>query len=220
MKLLIKRLGKVRLIQKLLALLIAFYLRFVYATTKWEYILPQGFDLHEWKDKAAIWILWHNRLAILPFIMMGMDKKEAVSSTHADGMINSYLQKNMGFGIIGGSSNENAFSAAKGVIRSLKQGNKVCITPDGPKGPRHKINGNITDLALIAKAPIVPVSVAVSKFKQFNSWDKFILPLPFGKAVVTIGKVIYVESKDETSSKKQLCEEELNAISERAIEKI
>jgi lysophospholipid acyltransferase (LPLAT)-like uncharacterized protein len=65
-------------------------------------------------------------------------------------------------------------------IRALKDGYDIGITPDGPKGPRHQVADGIIAMAQKANAKIVLVEIKPTKYWQLNSWDKFIIPKPFG----------------------------------------
>jgi len=65
-------------------------------------------------------------------------------------------------------------------IKSLKTGYDIGITPDGPKGPRHEVADGIMVMAQKAKAKVVLVRIMPTKFWQFKSWDKFVVPKPFG----------------------------------------
>ena len=73
----------------------------------------------------------------------------------------------------------------------MKNSQAIGITPDGPRGPNQKINGEVINIARISGADILVVSYSSSKFKIFNSWDKFKLPLPFSKLAYICDKKLY-----------------------------
>ena len=85
--------------------------------------------------------------------------------------------------------------AVKGIMNVLKSGENVSITPDGPRGPRHKINSNIIAIAKKCGASIVPVSCAATHYFSLRSWDKLMFPFPFGRITVYIGEVIEPDEK-------------------------
>jgi len=85
-----------------------------------------------------------------------------------------------GFETIAGSTNRNAVKALMQAIKALKEGYDIGITPDGPKGPRHSVSDGIIVMAQKAKADILLVEIKPTKFWQFNSWDRFKVPKPFG----------------------------------------
>ncbi len=88
------------------------------------------------------------------------------------------------------------------IIRGLKNGKALGITPDGPRGPNQKINSEIINIAKISGAQILPISFSYSKYKQFNSWDKFKLALPFGKLCFYFGDLITI--KKDLSNKEEI----------------
>jgi lysophospholipid acyltransferase (LPLAT)-like uncharacterized protein len=38
----------------------------------------------------------------------------------------------------------------------------------------------------------VPVGLALSRFRRLRSWDRSVLPLPFGRVVLALGKPLYL----------------------------
>jgi lysophospholipid acyltransferase (LPLAT)-like uncharacterized protein len=108
----------------------------------------------------------------------------ALISPHNDGRIIANMMRLIGYGIIEGSSNKNPILAVKNIIRALKAGENVVILPDGPRGPRHQAKGNVIEIAKISKATIIPFSSETTRYFKFNSWDRLIFPLPFGRITV------------------------------------
>lgn len=193
MQQIIKKLLKNSMVVKdLVAALLYGYLRFVYFTTKWIYIFPSKESEQEWEMMGAtVAITWHDRLAILPKAIMHNNKKiHILASPHSDGIVISSVLKMFGFNIIPGSTNKNSILAVKNIMNVLKSGENVAITPDGPRGPRHKVNSNIIAIAKKCNASIVPVSCVATNYFSFKSWDKLMFPLPFGKISVHIGESI------------------------------
>ena len=69
------------------------------------------------------------------------------------------------------------------------------MTPDGPRGPRMKINSSIVKIASLTGYKIVPLAYSVKNKIFLNSWDKFLLALPFGKGCFIWGKPIKVQKR-------------------------
>ena len=72
------------------------------------------------------------------------------------------------------------------IIKCIKEKKSIVITPDGPRGPKYKINSAIIRLASKLQVPIISMSFSSSKVKVLNSWDYFIIPLPFSKIFINI----------------------------------
>lgn len=120
----------------------------------------------------------------------------SLSSKHGDGKFIGIIMTMFGFKNISGSTQDGRkpgrgidLKSMRDMIRELKKGTGLGITPDGPKGPNQKINSQIIDIAKISGANILPTSYSSSRFIQFNSWDKLRLPLPFSKVVFFAGEV-------------------------------
>jgi lysophospholipid acyltransferase (LPLAT)-like uncharacterized protein len=111
----------------------------------------------------------------------------------------------LGLRSIRGSSKKRGSDRVKGgaqasleIVGALDRGGCVVITPDGPRGPRQRVGDGPLRLARMTGAKIVPCIFSVSRRKQFNSWDKFILPLPFGRGKIIWGSPITLsESSDD-----------------------
>jgi len=101
-------------------------------------------------------------------------------SPHFDGELISRTIKYFGLGTLAGSSDKSAARVLIQAIKTIKEGYDIGITPDGPKGPRHEVADGIIVMAQKTGAKIVLVEIKPTKFWQLNSWDKFVIPKPFG----------------------------------------
>jgi len=99
-----------------------------------------------------------------------------------------------GFKTISGSSNKDGFKALRQILDKVKENKTIAIVPDGPKGPIYQINGNIIKIAGKTQIPIMPLSYHCTRKKVFNSWDKFILPLPFNHITFLFGDPIKIKN--------------------------
>ena len=74
------------------------------------------------------------------------------------------------------------------MIKSLKKGISIGISPDGPKGPRHKVSDGILSISRLGNASILPVGIGFKKKWVLNTWDKFIIPKPFNQITIIWGE--------------------------------
>lgn len=172
-----------------------------------------------YQNNPGIYCFWHNRLALMPFMRPRKLQVNVLSSDHRDGRTVAQVMRIFNFKTIFGSSNKNSFFALKSILLCLKSGQSIAITPDGPKGPVHQINGNIIPVAALSGAGIIPMSYACKRAKIFNSWDKFVLPLPFNRLILIYGKPIMVNHKPDEQTLTQLnllLQQELNSITQEA----
>ncbi len=162
----------------------------------------------EGKDSPRIYAFWHRNF--LPLLYRRRNEKIGVIvSKSKDGEFVAGPLKVFGFKPIRGSSSKNGANAAKNMIKYVKS-NHVGITPDGPKGPIYEIKDGLTFIAYISKKPIVPISMEIDKEWVLGSWDKFRIPKPFAKIKITYHQKIYVNSKEEIKSAKNLIKNALN----------
>ncbi|MGV2432341.1 MAG UNVERIFIED_CONTAM: lysophospholipid acyltransferase family protein [Rickettsiaceae bacterium] len=200
MKLLIKKFLKSDFAHGIITSISASYIRLVYFTSSWEYIVPPNYPKDYYMSLTnTILVSWHDKIMILPHISpFHLQKKlHALVSPHSDGKIIADSMKKLGYRIIEGSSNKNAMLAFKNIIKTLQKGDNVVITPDGPRGPRHKMKGNIIEIAKIANSSIVPFTASSTRQITLNSWDKLIFPLPFGRINVYFGEPIKCQKNTE-----------------------
>jgi len=107
-------------------------------------------------------------------------KGKVLISPHFDGKLIAKTIKFFGLDSLAGSSDKNPARVLIQAIKSLKEGYDIGITPDGPKGPRHKVADGIIVMAQKTGAKIVLVEIKPTKYWKLNSWDKFVIPKPFG----------------------------------------
>jgi lysophospholipid acyltransferase (LPLAT)-like uncharacterized protein len=91
-----------------------------------------------------------------------------------------------------GSSSRGGASGLRQLLRLLRQGAIIGITPDGPRGPRRKAAEGVAQLAALAGVPILPCAARTSRRITLSSWDRMAIPLPFGRGVMVCGPAILV----------------------------
>lgn len=223
------------LFQELICLVIVSYMRLVFYSSKKIFINYEKLLETAQNKVPLIVVFWHNRLMMTPFVTM-MPKKlhpdynfMTLASRHGDGKIVGRVMEKFGLISILGSSQDGRkssrgieFSSIKKIIDGLKNGFSIGITPDGPRGPNQKINGEIINIARISGAKILATSYSASRFKKLNTWDHFIVPLPFStlcfyfdeEAIPVAGKT----SEEEMEKIKTLIETRINFAQEKSQE--
>ncbi len=171
------------------------------------------------KDKKPfLACFWHCRLLYIAYRYRHKNCS-AVISRNIDGEYISRAVEGFGINTIRGSSSKGGSEALLEVVRAIEQGAFVAFTPDGPRGPARKMKLGIILAAKLTGVPIIPLSYSAKYKISFNSWDKFILPLPFNKIIFTLGKEISVPKDcddDRLVEKRIELEDELNAITDLA----
>ncbi len=199
--------------------LIQLYLRFVYATGRWQEVGTEIALSLCARKQPFIAGFWHGRLLMLPFAWQRMAPLHMLISQHADGRLIAGAVRYFGIEWIAGSSNLGGQEALRAMVQCLKSGNCVGITPDGPDGPAMRASPGIVAVAWLAGAPILPVTYATARRRILGSWDRMLLPLPFSRGVFICGELIEVPKKLDKPTLEHwraLVEERLNALTAEA----
>ncbi len=216
---LIKTLGRKPLVQRLLARLAAGLMGAVRTTTRWH-SHGEAAVAEAWAGRAPVIVaFWHNRLAMMPACWRSTAPFHMLISSHPDGRLVANTIALFGFHSIAGSSTRGGGEALRQLVRALKEGGSVGITPDGPRGPRMTVGEGILALARLTGAPILPLAVSVSRRMVLGTWDRLIVPLPFGRGAMIWGNPITVPrdaSEDDLAALRGALEEELTRVSAEA----
>ncbi|NPA59881.1 MAG: lysophospholipid acyltransferase family protein [Epsilonproteobacteria bacterium] len=178
----------------------AFLIRLLYFTNKKVFHAP-----HNIGDKPIIMACWHGELLMIPYAYTRFRKTPHVKliiSEHFDGNLIAKTLEHFKFQTIRGSSTRSGVKALIQAIKELKNGYDIGITPDGPKGPRHEVADGIVVMAQKAKINIVLVEIKPTSYWQLSSWDKFIIPKPFGTINYYISEFIDVHDMNLQDAKK------------------
>lgn len=199
-----KRFMRSNAVQISLGWLVAAYMTLVKYTTRWE--IERADQVQPIIDggKGFIGMTWHSRFMMLTAAWKkGYQLPHVLISRSRDGAIVAHTSHFLGLKTIRGSAKKaakgNMTAKAKGgakagldIVTALEKNDCIVITPDGPRGPRQRIGDGPIRLAKLTGAPIVPCTFAVRNRKQFNSWDRFVLPFPFGKGKIIWGTPVTV----------------------------
>lgn len=210
----LKRLIRHARTQAAFVAVLAGYLRLVYRTTRWTLLgaehIPATLLAPDGSPRGCIIGFWHERLAMMPMLwrlaraapeaagVPGIQERQprVLISGHRDGRLISDVIARLGLGTVVGSTSRDGAAGAIGLMRLMLEGEYVAITPDGPRGPRRKAAPGVALVAGLTRLPIVPTAAATTRHRLFRSWDRFMLPLPFGRGVVVIGAPILVPKRE------------------------
>lgn len=141
--------------------------------------------------KPFAFAFWHGTLLPLVWRHRG-EGTSVLVSLHKDGEIIARVCEALGLRTLRGSTTRGGGRALLGLVRELEAGYEVAVTPDGPKGPRHRFAPGALMAAQRAGAPIVPIGVHCSRAWHLRSWDRFMIPKPFARIIVVYGDPAYV----------------------------
>lgn len=170
-------------------------LRLVGATLRIEVEDKSG--LLKGSDNPILWAFWHNAVFVLPYLSLTCFSHRRVvvlTSASKDGAILESAVAVFGIEAVRGSSSRRAVAALIALRKAIKSGADVCITPDGPRGPRYIVQPGIIKMAESTGAPIIPIHVEFDRCWKLDTWDAFRVPVPFSRVSVTLGEPIKIEA--------------------------
>jgi lysophospholipid acyltransferase (LPLAT)-like uncharacterized protein len=127
-------------------------------------------------------------------------------SAHRDGRIIAGAMTYFGIETIAGSTSRGGSGALRAMLKRLKAGGCVGITPDGPRGPAMTASIGIVNIARLAGVPILPLTYATSQRRVLATWDRFHLALPFGRGLYIWGEPIEIDRElDEAGLENVRC---------------
>ncbi len=138
-------------------------------------------------------------------------------SSSRDGELITTIGKFFGYTAVRGSSSKGGLEATREMVDFLKQGKRCAITPDGPRGPRRKMKMGTIQIARLTGCPVVPFAFAAEHCWRLKSWDGFIIPKPFSRALFVYGEPILIPEKDGKDEEyMSMIQKELDRVTEEA----
>lgn len=207
----------------------ALYIRLVKATTRWQVEGREEYDGLLDKGTGVIVVTWHGRLFMSPFCGDRRRRTVAMISNNRDGELITALVARFGIHAVRGSTYDHGKRRDKGgrrayvgAQRELTDARAILgMTPDGPRGPRMRAQQGAALLSVATGAPVQPVTFSARRGRVLGSWDRFLLPWPFGRGVQIWGKPLHPPAgADPAALDGYLAdiEEALTAITRRADE--
>lgn len=187
-------------------------------STRGEYLDRRAWDEWGGAGKPVIYALWHGRLLPLSFYHRHRGLATLISR-HRDGdYIAGVVERWWGFHAIRGSSSRGGASALREIVRTLRAGTAIAITPDGPRGPRQKMKLGPVLAAQMTGVPLVPATASAEHAWWVGGWDRFLVPRPFSRVRLEFGEPLFVPRDaplDEVERLAAELEARLNEMTER-----
>jgi lysophospholipid acyltransferase (LPLAT)-like uncharacterized protein len=142
--------------------------------------------------KQCIWAFWHR--VIIPIVWWRRNHGVVIMNTTAfDGQWTRKVIEWLGFGTAQGSSSRGGLRGLTVMAKRLDEGVDCGFTIDGPRGPRYIAKPGPVILSRKTGCPVMVFHIGVDRGKTFEkTWDHFLLPKPFARAVILFAPPIYV----------------------------
>ena len=206
-------------VRGVLCAMAALYIRLVHGTSSWRVEGAEHAAALWDRDEPFIVAFWHGRMLMVSQGWRFAAPFKMVISQHPDGRLIASTIAHLGFAALTGSTNRGGSEVLRAMITALRGGQCVGVTPDGPRGPRMRVSAGVVHAARLAGVPVVPVTSAAAPCRVLDSWDKFILPSPFGRGIIRWGEPLTIarDAGDETvEAVRRALEETLNQMTRDA----
>jgi lysophospholipid acyltransferase (LPLAT)-like uncharacterized protein len=163
---------------------------------------------------AEIFCFWHQCVLPCTFYFRRTHATIIVSQSF-DGELITRILELFGFHTTRGSSSRGAREGLLGLKQVIANGHPAIFTADGPRGPIYRTKMGPIKLAHITGAPIGAFHLEPQRAWTMHSWDRFLVPKPFSRIVVSWARWTTVPGNLAESQFEQK-REELNAAIEHA----
>jgi hypothetical protein len=187
-------------------------IRLVYLTNRWSVEGGERPCRLRSEGRAFIGAFWHGRMMMIPMGWRRLAPMHMLISGHRDGQLIAGAMTYFGIESIPGSTRRGGSAALRTMLKRLREGECVAITPDGPRGPAMTASVGIVNVARLAQVPIQPITFATSRRRVLSTWDRYHLALPFGRGVFLWGEPIEVAAdldEDGIERTRRLIEEQM-----------
>ena len=159
-------------------------------------------------DQPMTLVLWHNRLFLAGIwerkFRKGRECYGLISASRDGAWLETFYSW-VGIRAVRGSRNLRGSQSIRELIKKVRNGHDVGITPDGSRGPQYQAKPGAIFVARASKSPIVLLSFTYTWCIRLKSWDQFVIPLPFSKVEAETKLLSYEElfsdkNNDEVTS--------------------
>ncbi len=176
-------------------------IKLIAPTLRWRVTVEDGGpeDLAAVHNTPVIYTFWHRCVFCATYFWRNR-QIQVMTSSSFDGEYIARIIEKFGYGAVRGSSTRGGVRALLGMHTEIEAGRSVAFTIDGPRGPVYVAKPGAALLARNTGAPILPFHIALEDPWTLRSWDRFMIPKPFSRAVVCIGKLIRVSADADSAA--------------------
>ncbi len=167
----------------------------VTATCRVRWHNRQALDELNQVDRALVMSMWHNCSTTATWVLRNTAITVMVSNSR-DGEYVSRLANLFGIQTLRGSSSSGSAKATRSALKVLAKNRTLGVTPDGPRGPKFKMQNGALWFAASSKAPILPIHIESTRQWVLRSWDGHCLPKPFSTIHVGVGEPTWVDKSE------------------------
>ncbi|MDX2038384.1 MAG: lysophospholipid acyltransferase family protein [Isosphaeraceae bacterium] len=143
------------------------------------------------RDGRRFIYAFYHEVMLFPAFYWAWPEMQILISDHRDGEMITRVVRRLGFGVVRGSTTRGGARALREMTHRVDRGH-LCVTPDGPRGPRRSVQQGLVYLASRTGLPIVGAGMAFQGPWRASSWDRFAVPRPFRAACCVVPEAVTV----------------------------
>lgn len=169
--------------------LISAYVGFTYRRIRWEWIGLESLEADIARGVPRVLCCWHEQLMFAPYLRNWSDHHLFImASRHADAQLaTANMEKMPGVTILHVATSGDNSGPIRDCVKLIRKGSSMGIAVDGPMGPPKVPKPGAVVIAGLAGVECSPVAYAVTRKFRLASWDRFIMPFPWGRGVIAVG---------------------------------
>lgn len=184
------------------------------ATLRFETIAEEG-AVPATPPAKGIFCFWH-RCTLPAAWYFRRFRCSILISRSFDGELIARTLGLLGYNSVRGSSSRGGAAGLMALREVLERGMPVVFTADGPRGPIYETKPGPVKLAMMTGEPIGSFYLLPERAWEIRSWDRFLVPKPFSRVVVSWARTVAPPAVDADSEAQEAKRQELNDALERA----
>jgi lysophospholipid acyltransferase (LPLAT)-like uncharacterized protein len=137
----------------------------------------------------TVFAFWHRSLLACAYRFRGLGIAILISGSF-DGELIARTVERLGFRAIRGSSSRGGVAGLRGMQAAYAAGHRCAFTADGPRGPAFVAKPGAALLANSVGCWVGCFYALPERAWELGSWDRFLIPKPFSRVVLTWPKHI------------------------------
>jgi hypothetical protein len=207
------------------------YMALIARTLRWRIEGEEAVRALWESPQGMILAAWHSRILVMPTLQMRLRRRWRPSphplamlvSLSPDGEYTRRACELMGMHVVRGSSVDRRKARGKGATGAVREmmallgrGAPVCLTVDGPRGPREVAQIGAVRIAQQTRSPIMVFAASAAPARRLRTWDRLVVPRPFGRGVIVFDGPMEAPRDSDPELLRQELDRRLHAAHDRA----
>jgi lysophospholipid acyltransferase (LPLAT)-like uncharacterized protein len=176
--------------------LVALLLRALNRTLRYEVVVEPGAE-PAIPPALQVWCFWHRCLIPCACYFHAQFKPAVLISLSFDGELIARTIEQLGILTARGSSTRSGGPGLWALAKAVERGHPAVFTADGPRGPVYKVKPGAVKLAQVTGYAIGIFYAHPEKAWILRSWDRFLIPKPFSRVVMSYARQIEVPQSED-----------------------